>query len=478
MVALESLASNDVLAWAVARRLRRVYDSPQPKGFRGLGAAAERCGREQSMKENHRSHEGSQSRATETSQWRKRIETRQEISGFDWPTVGYEAILRNQILRGSRGSGWSGSLHNTRERKAGAPPGEELITVEIGQRTFTFGRVPREVETSREKVVEATAGYLATVIGNPLFTVATRSWQTESYPVTETVGVIEGVSGHLQGAVDAPLKIVGAALGLTPGEATFTAGVSTNLILAPITGPLDKAESYLEIGGIIFGIITGGHGLVLACIKPLLHSQFKHLLARGLVEMVDGLSSTHPQSDTPAVESCDLPTADTAEQARLHEALTQPMTQDLPQRSVTPPARFTVRDDLPRKRHEPTPDEPLWLCLAFVSKETTSGSVAHTAEPNAAKPVVLPMGDDAFLRTLPDALRCGTVSEVGVPTSKSKSDLSRAQHFVIQAEGIHLGTFNASRGSQAAYQHPGCLTGRCVPPGRRPCPCPCSVCRS
>jgi hypothetical protein len=431
------------------------------------------------MKENPRSREGSQNRVTEGNRSRKAIEHPQGISGFESPAGDYSARLWNQIPRGLRESGRSGSLH-TSEAKAGAPLGKEAFTFEIGQSKFTFGSVTRDVEASREKVIKATADYLATVIGNPLFTSATRSWRTESFPVTETIGVIEGVSERVQGAVDAPLRGLGAALRLTHTEATFTAGVSTNLILAPITDPLDEAESYLEIGGIIFGIITGGHGLVLACIKPLLHSQLKHLLARGMEKMLDGPSSAHPQSDAPALENCDLPTADDAERIRLPQALTQPVTHDLPQHSATPSEWFTAPEDSPRTRHEPTPDEPLWLCLAFVAKESASASAAHTTEPNVTKLVVLPMGDDAFLRTLPEALQCGTVSEVDVPTAKSKDDLSRGQHFVIQAEGIHFGIFNANRGSQAAYgyQHPGCLTGRCVPPGRPPCLCPCSVCRS
>jgi hypothetical protein len=132
--------------------------------------------------------------------------------------------------------------------------------------------------------------------------------------------------------------------------------------------------------------------------------------------------------------------------------------------------------------HQPTPREPLWLCLAFVPKPASSGaprtaSARGAAKRDAGKPVVPSVDDDAFLRTLAAALRRGSVTEVDMPTARTLRNPGRGQHFVLKMEGGGFRTGNAQRGSRAAYQHPGCLTGRCVPPGAPCCLCPCSVCR-
>ena len=49
---------------------------------------------------------------------------------------------------------------------------------------------------------------------------------------------------------------------------------------------------------------------------------------------------------------------------------------------------------------------------------------------------------------------------------------------VPQIGGIGLGTLGTTSSRGRPCQHPGCLTGTCVPPGQRRCTCTCSVCRS
>jgi hypothetical protein len=340
-----------------------------------------------------------------------------------------------------------------------------------------------DAEVAREKFNEATADYLATVIGDPLFTTATRFWVTESDLATETIDTIEGINGKIQGAVDTPLQSLGAALGLSSGEAAFTAGVSTNLILAPITGPLGKAETYIEVAGIVFGLLTGMHGLVLACVKPLAHSQAHQLVARGVGSLLDGPRAARPQSDTHTRGNRDLRITDDKRHATAQQSLTQPMMRRLEQQDVLRPAPFPTPQDSPESWREPTRSDPLWLCLVFVSKPPTSSDSAHTdtvraaAKRDVTKPVVWPLGDDVLFRTLPAVLQGGSISEVDVSTARTMNNLPERRHFIVQMEGVGLGAFNAKTRSQTVYQHPGCLTGRCVPPGRPPCLCPCSVCR-
>ncbi|MBV8997012.1 MAG: hypothetical protein JO287_25690 [Pseudonocardiales bacterium] len=341
--------------------------------------------------------------------------------------------------------------------------------------------VKRDAEVAREKFIDATGDYLATVIGDPLFFAATKPWHTESDPASEAIDATEAISGGLQGAVDAPLEGIGTALGLSPVEAAFTAGVSTNLILAPITGPLDKAETYIGICGIIFGLVTGGHGFVLACIKPLLHQQVHHALAQAVVEVFGGSQKDRPRSDSrgAVVPNLQLPSDIRP------PASTQNVIQTMSRHHVARTGRMPMPQETPETRRQPPPGEPLWLCIAFMSKPSDSSAAVRTtptrtaAKRDVTKPVVLPLGDDAFLRSLPGALEGAKVSQVDVPTAQTLNEPPPGQHFVIKLEGVRIGSgpLHTQPCSQAAYQHPGCRAGRCVPPDGPRCWCTCSVCR-
>lgn len=348
---------------------------------------------------------------------------------------------------------------------------------------FSFETITHEADGAREKFSEALSDYLASVIGDPLFMAATKSWYTESDAATEAMDTIEAISGWLQGAVDTPFTRLGTALGLSPGEAAITAGVSTNLILAPVTGPLDKAESYIGIGTIAFGLMTGGHGFVLAGIKPLLHQQLHHALAHVVVELLGGSRKDRPRPDRrKAARHYLRPSSDDSRPASRQNGI-QPMPHRPEQHQALRPARLPAPQDAPETRRQPEPREPMWLCLVFVAKPSASSAAARptsprtAAERDATKPVVLSLCDDAFLRTLPEVLQGGSVTEVDQATAQTLLDPYPGQHFVLAMEGVGLGTVQTHRGSQAAYQHPGCQTGRCVPPGSPPCLCPCGVCR-
>ncbi len=297
-----------------------------------------------------------------------------------------------------------------------------------------------ELEVAKEKFDDAFGDYLATVCGYPFLFAATEDWHTESNPVTAAMEGIEGVSDWLQGVLDMPLKgLLSTALGLSPGEAAVTAGVSTNLILAPITGPLDKAESYIGIGGIAFGLVTGGHGFILACVKPLLHQQLHHALAHAVVEVLGGSRTDRLQPDRPSAVGHNLRPPSDAPHAAPHQHGIQPMPLQSEQHARRP-ARPSVPKDATETRHEPTPREPLWLCLVFTSKPSPGSGAARTSTSRTAArrdvtmPVVQPLGDDAFLRALPEALRGVTVTEMDVPTAQTVRNPVPCQNSCIDAD--------------------------------------------
>lgn len=344
--------------------------------------------------------------------------------------------------------------------------------------TFTFETVTHDLEVSRDKVVEATAEYLATLFFNPAFDDATEFWHTESDPVTETVGSMEGVSGWLQITVDRPLEGLATRLGLSPAEAAASAGVSTDLILAPITGPLGKAESFIAAAGIILGLLTGAHAVVLASLKLLVHNEGKRLAVRGAVKALGGSQTERRRSvqhrarqHNPQVPPDAQRTA--PELAPFSSLLHHPAQHDVPC-----PEQIPVRAAAPVTRRRPTPQEPQWQELTFVPKPPADSGAAGPAPTTTTRkrrrtnPVVPLVSDDEFVETVRD----GSGAEANVPSVRRSRRLSRGEPGIPKVGGVGFGTSSGNRNFQATYQHPGCLTGRCVPPGYPPCLCPCGVC--
>jgi hypothetical protein len=342
--------------------------------------------------------------------------------------------------------------------------------------------VTQDIEKAREKLTKATADYLATAIGDPAFKAATEGWETQSFLVTEVADGIEGISGELQGLVEMPLKGLSVAFGLSPGEATIAAGISTNIILAPITGPLDEASTFVEVAGLIIGLVTGMHGLVLACGKLLAHSQAKRALAHGVDELLGGSHATDTRK--PVARSMPRPTRmapdqirPTQSQNRLHSQTGQPE-----RRSADEIFGMRKPEDSPKSQR--SAGEQYWLCLCFVPRPSAgSGKPDHsmTRNPPArlspGRPPAAPLADDGFLHALSLRLQPSRVSSVSSEPIRKMGHLPEGQHFILRMGSIGVGTVNAKSSPQATYQHPSCLTGQCVPLESTPCVCRCTVCQ-
>jgi hypothetical protein len=130
---------------------------------------------------------------------------------------------------------------------------------------------------------------------------------------------------------------------------------------------------------------------------------------------------------------------------------------------------------------EATHQDELWLCLGFAPRRLESAGAPSPADlqvdvtDRGGKVVVRTGHSDASCEAPPAVLHDSSVRQPGAPTAGDMGNLAAGTCLIVQSGGSGLGTFTA-RGSKAVYQHPGCLTGRCVPPGRLPCLCPCTVC--
>ena len=338
-------------------------------------------------------------------------------------------------------------------------------------------RVPRADQPSKDGIAKAFADYAATRAVDKVAPELTVGEQADSFPEMEAAGDIDAVSEWLQRAVTAALEAPAVSIGLTPGEAAISAGIGSNLLLAPITGPLEQASTFLEIAGLVAGLAIGSHSLVLVCVKPLLHTQLEHALSQCIDATVSGLL------DAPQVGAHPLPPgAFERLQILTPSAGALPATHATASHEFVSAERSLVSSEAHKTPCEVTRDEPLWFCLAFAPKPIRSTPAIGTAtiaqKRAVTRPVVLPMGDDNFLRTLPEALRGGSIAEVDLPTGTTMGDLRAGQHVILRMEGVSIAGLSTEMSSQAAYQHPGCLTGRCGPQGGRPCICPCGVCRA
>jgi len=340
------------------------------------------------------------------------------------------------------------------------------------------GGLTRDAETLKDRVVEASADYATAQAVNSMFPRLMKGDHAEPFPETQAAGAIETVSGLLQSAATSAFNTLATGVGLTSGEATISAGICSNFVLAPITGPLEGAATLVELAGLVVGLATGAHPLVLACIKPLVHTELKHALSHCIVSVIQGPHAAGPLSGAHTPPVHDLLNRQPAVPRSVG---TQPTTHAPAPHRLVPPVQDPVPSAAPNTRREVTRNHPLWLCLGFAprlperSDVLAAGiGVAATMITDVNSTVVLPVGEDEFLRTLPAVLQRSTVSMVDIPTAKTMGDSPLGRHFILRLEGVGVGAFGASSDRRAAYKHPGCRTGQCT----LNCRCLCDVCRS
>ena len=335
--------------------------------------------------------------------------------------------------------------------------------------------MPYDAKSLKEKVVEASADYAATAVVDKMFPGLTEGDRADSFPMMEAADDIDKVSGWLQTAVTSALGAPAAGIGLPPGEAEISAECD-NFVLAPITGLLERASTFVELAGLAVSLATGSHPLVLACLKPLAHTELEHALSQCFGEVVSGLLDapqvgTHPRQPG-AVERL---------QILIHSEGTLTATHATESDQFVPPEHRSVSSEAQNTLRDVTRDEPLWLCLAFMPKPPTrstpaTGTATIARKRDANKPTVLPRGEDDFLHTLPEALRGGSVAKVDLPTAMTMRDLPTGRHVILSMEGVGIAGLSTEIDSRIGYQHPGCRAGRCAPLGGPPCQCTCSVC--
>jgi hypothetical protein len=155
----------------------------------------------------------------------------------------------------------------------------------------------------------------------------------------------------------------------------------------------------------------------------------------------------------------------------------------VPHHAVKVPAQPAPRSGRTEPRERPE-GEPYWLCLGFVPMQPAASGVpmpgsGHAAdqEQDLPRAVVLPLGDDAFLGSLPAVLRHSTATEVN-NLAAEQLDLPAGRYFMVTVQGTAEANSGVALQPQAALLHPDCQTGHCAPRSLARCTCRCSVCLS
>ena len=123
-----------------------------------------------------------------------------------------------------------------------------------------------------EVLRKAVAEYAGNTTSGALWHIAIYR-TTNSFPLSGAANALNNASDWIRNIVEQPLAGFASAAGAPGPLAEMGAGIATNLVIEPVTAPLENAARICEIIGIAVGLATNLHPLVVACAKPLAHSE-------------------------------------------------------------------------------------------------------------------------------------------------------------------------------------------------------------
>jgi hypothetical protein len=147
----------------------------------------------------------------------------------------------------------------------------------------------------REQIAAAAADYAASLVEGQL---GVTWWRTSpSLPLSQAADLLNGSADWLRGLVEHPLAAAASTAGAAGPIVPIGAGITANYVTAPLTMPLGDAARVCEIAGIVIGLATGAHPLVMACAKRLAHDEAGRMLSRAFEQVSTSIDAGH---DSPA----------------------------------------------------------------------------------------------------------------------------------------------------------------------------------
>ncbi|HEX8008634.1 MAG TPA: hypothetical protein VF482_19650 [Trebonia sp.] len=161
-----------------------------------------------------------------------------------------------------------------------------------------------------ERLADATADYLGAKAGDPLVEKATQWWVTrDSYPETSVADVLTEANKWLHGLVEHPLEGVAERVSIPAPGASLAAGIAAEVVLQPVAEPMTKLTEFRAIAGLVVGLATGAHPLVVSSVKVLTHDAVDRALGEvvkqgfreiGIIRPASDLDSEAPRIDSTA----------------------------------------------------------------------------------------------------------------------------------------------------------------------------------
>ena len=157
----------------------------------------------------------------------------------------------------------------------------------------------------REQIQAAAADYAASWIEDQL---DATWWQTpQRLLLSQAADVLDGSAEWLRGLVEHSLSAAASTAGAAGPLVDIGAGITANLVTEPLTAPLEDTAQACEITGIVIGLATGAHPLVIACAHRLAHDEAGHLLSKGFEQVLASIDADHDPNADPRLDFAKVP---------------------------------------------------------------------------------------------------------------------------------------------------------------------------
>jgi len=154
----------------------------------------------------------------------------------------------------------------------------------------------REIHRSPvDQIQKATSDYLAAETTRRMLgpTEMKQAWSTPLSPFSPAsmADAITAFNDKLDELLTNDMKQLASLGGITSGGVDIISGISTNLLLHPISEPLERGAKVLELIGLAVGLLTSQPWLAIACAKDLARQELTSLLAQTIDKILEGPSA-------------------------------------------------------------------------------------------------------------------------------------------------------------------------------------------
>lgn len=144
-------------------------------------------------------------------------------------------------------------------------------------------------ELLRESVAEVVAGRVEGMV-----------WRTDDLSEDQVASFVAGLPDIVKTLAEKPLDSLAGLAGVPVRVALLSADVTATLLLKPVLEPIETAVHAFEVAGIVIGLVTGLHPLVITCVKHLAYDELGDALTEAF-EQIMSPADARTIDDRPSV---------------------------------------------------------------------------------------------------------------------------------------------------------------------------------